>query len=309
MKGGESDSASTLSVGAVIVTFRRPEVLMRTLLAVLAQSHPVEMVVVVDNDADDDVKNRVADIGDERLAYVPMPENEGFGAGLATGMESLTRSAVGWMWLLDDDSPPAFDAVAGALEFAAPPVGAIATRGGFIKLGLIRHRLGGAFGASGEAHFTLLDGALISTAAVRRVGLPRTDLFMMMEDVEYTTRLRCAGYRLYVRPRDASEFLYLGARSSWRAYYQARNHLRIALDLHKWSWLFGWLYREVASALHAIRRRDLEAIRLRSRGSLDALRNRMGRTVEPSDYGHTGRAPRTSNSRAASDEPELWHKR
>ncbi len=269
------------SVSAVVVTYRRPDVLLRTVGAILGQTHAVEALVVVDNDADPDVERQLNELGDARLRYVPMSNNAGFGAGLATGMSLLQDTATTWMWLLDDDSPPAPDAVTKALDCVDQGVAIVATRGGFVRCGLLRHRLGGVHDASGDADFTLLDGALVAAEGARSVGLPRTDLFMMMEDVEYTTRLRHAGYRLVVRPRDDSQFLYLGAQSPWRGYYQARNHLRIAIDLHEWSWLVGWLYRELASVVHAVRRRDWAMIRLRSRGSVDALRNRMGRVVEP----------------------------
>lgn len=278
-------------VGAVIVTFRRPEVVLRTLRAVLSQTAVVQEVVVVDNDADPEVCAAVAAAG-QQVTYVAQGDNPGFAAGLAAGIRHL-QGGLGpeWYWLLDDDSPPGEEALAAALAAAHGPAGevlrtgAVANRGGHIVRGRIRHDLAaGSIGSDGSvatADFTLVDGAIIAAAAVDAVGVPRADLFSMLEDIEYTTRIRLAGFRLLVRPADSSTFLHMGSTSDWRGYYQARNHLRIAIDLRQWSWVWGWVLRESGIGLHLLRRARFGALRLRWRGASDALRSRMGKVIDP----------------------------
>lgn len=278
-----------MTVGAVVVTFRRPTVVLTTVQAVLAQTHEVDTVVVVDNDGDPMVEAALTALS-PRVTYLSLADNPGFGAGLAAGIAHL-RHQVGpeWFWLLDDDSPPVDTALASALDIATaraasgPAIGAVANRGGHIVRGRIRHDLTCVEGAEPEpADFTLVDGTIVAAAAVAAVGLPRADLFSMLEDIEYTTRIRLAGFRLLVRPADGSTFLHLGSAAEWRGYYQARNHLRVALDLRQRSWLWGWFARESAIGLHLVRRRRFGALRLRWRGALDGMRNRMGRVVDPS---------------------------
>jgi GT2 family glycosyltransferase len=275
-------------IGVVIVTFRRPEVVLRTLRGVLAQTCPVHEVVVVDNDADDRVRAATT-AASAIVTYLACGDNPGFAAGLAAGIRHLADGlAPDWFWLLDDDSPPSETALAEALAVVAHfphgglPIGVTANRGGHIVGGRIRHDLAAVIdGPPRAADFTLVDGSIVAAAAVTAVGLPRADLFSMLEDIEYTTRIRLAGFRLLVRPADSSTFLHLGSSSDWRGYYQARNHLRVAIDLRQWSWLWGWVVRESGIGLHLVRRRRFAALRLRWRGGLDALRNRMGKVIDP----------------------------
>lgn len=274
-------------VGAVVVTFRRPRELERTLGAVAAQSSPVWLTVVVDNDAgagETRVRELVA--GFPRTTYLGSPENLGYGAALSLGMQYLRDGGdPEYYWLLDDDSPPACDAVSTSLsvcEENSGSVGVVADRGGHIRTGRIVHDLKRvAEGSVADADFTLVDGALISRSAVSMVGLPRSDFFMMLEDFEYTTRIRGAGFRLLVRARDETAHLHLGSGSPWRGYYQARNLLRIAAERRSAALLWGWLLREVAICGALARNRQYASIRLRLRGWKDGILGRMGRTVPP----------------------------
>lgn len=274
-----------LLVGAVIVTYRRPEVVLETLRAVLAQTRIPDVVIVVDNDHDASLEKFIETVG-PTVVHLRTGDNVGFSAALAAGIDQLTVShSPAWFWLMDDDSPPVAGALESALSFATSPgVGVVANRGGHIRWGRIRHDLQSVGGTEVcDADFSLVDGAIVSSDAVRSVGLPRNDLFMMMEDVEYTTRIRRAGLRVVVRPSDGSVFYHLGTStgSRWRGYYQSRNHLRIALDRRSIPWLFGWSVREAGYGVRLVQTRRWSDLALRWRGTLDALRNRMGRTIEP----------------------------
>lgn len=258
--------------------------LLETVECLVHQTLPIEAVVVVDN-ADDAALQSVLTSRFPTVTYVGATENLGFGAGLAAGMRHAVQmdTPPTWFWLLDDDSPTDRQALKTALDVtrSVPGVAVVGTRGGHIRGGRIKHDLHDVRDMPGTADFTLVDGALVSATAVSAVGYPREDLFMMLEDVEYTTRITDAGFTAMVRPRDGSVFHHMGSQADWRAYYQSRNHLRIAIDRRSPSWLWGWLYRECAISLASLRRRRWRVIRFRLRGALDAVRGRMGRTVEP----------------------------
>ena len=274
-------------VTAIVVTYRRLEMVQQTVQAVLEQSLPVQALIVVDNDSNAAVEMAVT-AASPLVQYLALADNPGFGAGLGAGLD-LARAThpADWYLLLDDDSPPAADALGRALDVArsapsAPALGVVATRGGHIRAGRIRHDLSDVRGEKAQpADFALVDGAIVADAAITAVGGPRRDLFMNLEDIEFTTRIRLAGFGVLVRQRDSSTFHHLGSTSAWRGYYQARNHLRVAIDLRQWSWLWGWLVRETAIGLHLVKDRRFRALVLRWRGAVDALRNRMGRTVNP----------------------------
>ena len=276
------------SVIAIVVTYRRVDLLLRTLSSVVHQSVPISRVVVVDNAADRDLETRLASDLPE-IVYIASPENLGPGGGFGVGLRRAEEepSAADWYWLLDDDSPPASNALELGLEVASTersfgPIGAIGLRGGHVRHGLIRHDLpAGSVASPTTADFLLVDGSILSAAAVRKAGYPRSDFFIMMEDLEYSHRIGEAGFALIVRPDDGSTNLYQGSGAPWRGYYQCRNHLRLAIERRSPSWVFGWLTRELAINFNHLRKRRWKSIRFRIRGGVDAIRNRMGRRVEP----------------------------
>lgn len=279
-------SAATATTSAIVVTYRRHTELFHTLDAIASQSAAVERVVVVDNDADVALEGALS-ARHPQVIYVSSPSNVGPGGGFALGLRASLMTPTDWYWMLDDDSPPASGALDAALTVATAvgrhgPVGAVGLRGGHIRRGRIRHDLkDGAVSSPEVADFLLVDGSIVSHEAVERVGLPRADFFIMMEDLEYTIRIHEAGLALFVRPADGSRNLYLGSGAPWRGYYQSRNHLRMAIERRSLAWLWGWFVREVAIDLHHLRRRRFRSIRLRAGGAFDAVRNRMGRVVEP----------------------------
>jgi glycosyltransferase involved in cell wall biosynthesis len=87
-------------VSAVIPTRARPELLRRAVMSVLAQSiAEIEAVVVVDG-PDPETLAMLADIEDERLRVIALPESVGGSTARNIGVR-LARGA--WVGLLDDD--------------------------------------------------------------------------------------------------------------------------------------------------------------------------------------------------------------
>ncbi|MEM8619399.1 MAG: glycosyltransferase [Actinomycetota bacterium] len=274
-------------VVAVVVTYRRPDLVRETLEAIANQTQPPRSVILVDNDGDEQLESLVKEgaVGID-IDYVSTEENVGWSGGLAIGMtRALEAHGAEWLWLLDDDSPPSNEALRTASQAARSTtnVGAVSQRGGFVRRGRIRHDLrAGQVDELTPADFLLVDGALVSRTAVERAGLPREDFFIMLEDVEYTVRIRDAGFDLYVRPADGSAHLYQGSGRPWRGYYQSRNHLRIAIERRSPTWLWGWVVREAGINAHHLVARRWSSIAFRGRGALDGLSNRMGKRVDPS---------------------------
>lgn len=281
-----------MRVVAIVVTHNRPDPLRATVSA-LAEQHPsIDGIVVVDGGTTDPVE--ALDVDGVPVAVVDAGGNVGYGAGLAIGMRyARDHFDPDYYWLSDDDSPVGTDSLQRMSEvlLGRSDVGIIGNRGGSYRRGIIRHNAPSP--SAGEqvqaCDFCLVDGAFLSRAAVEAVGYPREDLFMVHEDLEYTTRIAAAGLDVLVSPAVSSEPMYLGSApeataTHWRKYYQSRNHLRMVLDRRSPWGVAGWFYREGAIVLSAVARRKQpwQQIRMVSRGALDALRGRMGRTVEPS---------------------------
>jgi GT2 family glycosyltransferase len=254
---------------------------MNTLQAVQNQSINPDWIVVVDNAADPELEAELAaEVPD--VVYESSAENVGYGAALARGMRRLLAEYdPDWYWLLDDDTPPSRSDLSDALDVAEGELRpwVVANRGGRVVHGRLRHGFEGD-NELNEAGFTLVDGTLIAREAVRRAGFPREDLFMMFEDIEYTTRIASFGGYLVVR-RAETTAMHLGSSPSWRAYYLARNHLRTALHRRSPTWVWGWAYRMIALSTADVRGRRWDALRLRWKGAFDGASGRMGRRVPP----------------------------
>jgi GT2 family glycosyltransferase len=284
---------------AIVVTYNRADVLRDTLMAVRRQEWPPAGVIVVDNCSQDRTASMIKmEFSD--MTYCRLNENLGFGAGLAAGIAEAQHRGFSYFWLLDDDSRPASTALKRCLEVAEtiPHLGILGLSGGVLRHGMLKHdsQVRARDGRRSHAprirtsDFVLLDGALVARPAVEHVGYPRADFFMMLEDVEYTTRLKRAGWEVAQLDEDLIERGHLGSGSNgrpgppWRGYYQARNHLVMALDHRSISEVLGWLIRQAKflGAIVLLLDRKGERVRLRFLGAWHALRGVRGKTIEPS---------------------------
>src|ERR1051325_3671073 len=96
---------------AVLVTYRRPADLERTLGIILSQTRPPDELIVVDNDPNPETEEivlRAARSSASDVRYLPMPENAGYTGGLSAGMSEFLRTASDEDWIVacDDDDPP-----------------------------------------------------------------------------------------------------------------------------------------------------------------------------------------------------------
>jgi GT2 family glycosyltransferase/glycosyltransferase involved in cell wall biosynthesis len=245
--------------------------------------------------------------GGERTAgveVVRLSENRGYAAGMNAGIAELRRAGCDRLLLLNNDArlePGALRRLAEALEDPAlaavgPTVlrerdGRIESRGARFDLRSGRARLlaHGAPGAAREGRVPVesLSGAvwMLSAAALERVGTLHEGYFHSFEDADWCVRARAAGYSLAVvlgaRASHAGGRT-LGAESSERLYYAARNHLLALQRLRPRGGPAG-LARGLGVVLqnlaHAVLQRDVPRVpglRAVLLGSGDAWRGRAG---------------------------------
>jgi GT2 family glycosyltransferase len=226
------------SVVAGLVTYNRKELLVEALQALLAQTHPVDKVFVIDNASTDGTPELLRERGlldRDDVELVRMAENRGGAGGFAKAVEVARETGADWIWLQDDDAAPAPDAIATLL--AAPPaqdprVVAVCARvdlpDGRVdgnQRGHFRRRLLPLAGSEYRpGHFPSLGflsfvGSLVRTDVARRIGLPREDFFVWGDDVEYSFRLRSEG-----EIRLVSESVVLHKRET-RAYETPRSRI------------------------------------------------------------------------------------
>jgi rhamnopyranosyl-N-acetylglucosaminyl-diphospho-decaprenol beta-1,3/1,4-galactofuranosyltransferase len=262
------------SVASVTVAYNAVKVLPLQMDALLRQGRQLQEIIVVDNASSDGTGALVA----ERYPHVTllrMPENLGIGAGLAAGLRyaALERSH-DWVWTFDQDSVPddialgeLLDGVA-SLQDAEGDVGIAAALPVHKETGICYPPLfwrDGFVAPSAEllqkpiwfADLVISSGSMVRRDVVKRIGLPRTDLFMYFVDFEYCLRARSHGYKIVVVTRSqfahemgrAREVRLLGTsrlwpdRAPWGEYYMSRNMTYVA-------W---WLYPNIRTKRFVVR--------------------------------------------------------
>ena len=217
---------STGSTAAVIVTHQRAELLRASLEQVVHQTHPVQWVIVVDNGAENAVRELVESMAGDRGVYVPSETNLGGAGGFALGFLTALSLGADAVWCADDDGRPADNTVlaelyrvaeANRLHEVSPAVCNINDPDQLafpLRQGLVwRRRMDELEGVFLPGIASLFNGALISAAAMEIIGVPDYRLFIRGDEVEYHRRLVNSGLSFgtalttsYLHPDGSDEF-------------------------------------------------------------------------------------------------------
>ncbi len=197
-------------VVAAVVTYNRAELLVECVRALLAQTHPVERVVVVDNASTDGTPDtlRAAGLLDEpRLRYERLDENRGSSGGFALAVDLARQTGADWVWVMDDDAEAPPDALATLL--AAPPARdpdtaalcqAAVNPDGSLQLGARGHFRGRPVSLRADEYaghpdlgFSTFVGILVRGDVARATDPPKAEMFIWADDYEWCFRLRRFG--------------------------------------------------------------------------------------------------------------------
>jgi len=267
----------------------------RHLDALLRQKRSLQEIIVVDNAATDETCSLLAARYPD-LTVLRMPENLGTGGALAAGLAYAAREKKhDWIWMFDQDSVAATDALETMLQEAdrfegdSSKVGIIAAlpvnqqmenssspwlwHNGFVKTPSELLSLPVLF-----TDLVITSGSMVRREVVERIGLPRSDFFMDFVDYEYCLRARLHGYKIAVITRAKLQheigrvrtIRFLGRRWFWsdhrpfREYYMSRN-----LAYSVW-----WLYPSLAAKVSVLRHLMRHAVGVLLFGSekLDCLK-------------------------------------
>ena len=224
------------------------------------------MIIVINNASTDGTAEwlDLAAARHECIRVVHSPENRGGAGGFAMGIREAAGLGAEAVWLMDDDTiphPDALERLLGATS-VAPNVGFVCSKvicpdglphcmnvPGFAVSRSCRYEPVNRFSTQDVPAFAInmasFVSVLIDMEAVRKVGLPIEEFFIWGDDIEYTMRIRRAGFLgLYVdnsvvvhktenyfpHPDLAPE------KTAWKFYYQARNTIYIKRTSKRCSW-------------------------------------------------------------------------
>lgn len=283
-------------VVAVVVTHDRRDQLAECLDAVLGGSRVPDAVVVVDNASSDGTSAMLA----ERFPGVEvlgLPDNSGSAGGYAAGIDRAAARGPDWIWLLDDDTVVAGDALeqllraSRALADSAPALLAskvLWTDGRLHPMNYSTPRLrpmddfvAGVERGVVEIRYTTWVSLLARRTAIERVGLPRAHYFVWSDDIEWTARvLREA--RGYLVPGSVAvhktRTAHIAPQMGDRFYYAVRNGLFLLRSRAALTWREKLLHslaiaEQVRAYLVANRLRP-RALRVVGRGVAHGLTRR-----------------------------------
>ena len=198
-----------MRVGAAVVTYNRGALMAECLDALLAQTRPLERIVVVDNASTDgtgELLRRRGLLDDPRVELERLPENRGSSGGFAAAIERA-RDGCDWLWVMDDDAEPRPDALERLLESAwarDPGTAALCQKvvnpDGTLQLGArgeidggVRHFRAAEHVDGAECGYSTFVGILVRGDVARATDPPRPDFFIWCDDYEWCLRLRRAG--------------------------------------------------------------------------------------------------------------------
>jgi len=230
-------------VCAVVVSYNRKDLLIECLEALLKQTRPVEGIYIIDNASTDgtpgilkesgyiteippdnlkepwekefEVENLV-DKNKVKIYYVRMDKNTGGAGGFYEGVKRGYERGYDWLWLMDDDAEPKFDALEKLFQYADS---------NYLVLSNLKIGLNGLpqYNHTGwkniysfnkkvinvinkedlnreiiEIDHSSFVGFFLSKRAIEIVGFPNKNFFIHYDDVDYSFRIRKFGKILLV---------------------------------------------------------------------------------------------------------------
>ena len=349
-------------ITVITVTFNRTVTLKKCIAALLAQSRPVDDIIIVDNHSKPEEREILDEIAasDERIHVHVLSDNMGGAGGFEAGMRlAVEKYPADWYWIMDDDAYPRADCLEKLLEardvltgkktepnnfteqeikhdgnvntsendaqaseiryscsenkigFLAPLIYGVDLE----KYQLYHHkRLCGVALVSNPIVNAYKDlekinpveanafvGPLISKEAVQKVGIADGSLFIYGDDTEYTYRVtRCfSGFMIRDAVIDHQDpplvgDNYLEPKGWWKEYYSNRNWMLLVNEFseNKCKRICAKLivgikilrYMIAAAIKPKYTGYRILRIKLLAMALNDGLKNRHGKSIDPSKY-------------------------
>ena len=251
-----------MKVCAVVVTYNRRAWLIECLQTLLAQSHALDGIVVVNNASTDDTQTAVDALAVQHPTMcwhiAHNTQNTGGAGGFAQGMQTAHEAGYDWIWVMDDDVLARENALADLLAFSDradvlhgrrtnPNGSPFYWQSTFIPwIGFSRPYPDSVFQNGGDIWYTnvaCFEGALIHRRVFDRIGYADPRYFLAWDDTEFGYRASeffkvayCNAYTL-IRQR-GHDNIDIGVRSLYRAsdmyrYFHIRNRFLLIQTLLK----------------------------------------------------------------------------
>lgn len=228
------------TVIAVVVTFNRQKLLSECLDALRRQTRHIDKILVVNNGSTDSTETWLQSQKDVEFFT---QKNIGSGGGFNTGIKLSYEKGYDWVWLMDDDGFPKEDALEKLLEGAEEK---ICLR----NCAVINKEDKKSFVWKTGKHSTIdkvneeiihnyahpFNGTLLHKELIKKVGLPKKELFIWGDETEYyhriITKFKIPFYTktnsIHYHPACAYSYKNdWDFSTNWKMYFYVRNRFHI----------------------------------------------------------------------------------
>lgn len=208
---------NTQKVCAVVVTFNRKNLLVRTLRALNQQNKKLDKIILVDNASTDGTYEFLQEQGflsQDNIEYVGLMDNTGGAGGFFMGTKLAFEQGYDWLWLMDDDGYPSDDCLnqlltyQGDFDFYGPLV--LSDEDSYSlsfpitlplnkKIIRTKEQLQQFFDKQNNIIYDVsipFNGVLLRRELVEKIGFPDARFFIWGDDLEYTKRAKRAGAKI-----------------------------------------------------------------------------------------------------------------
>ena len=220
------------TVIAVVVTYNRQKLLTECITALRNQTRKIDKILVVNNGSTDNTENWLRQQTDVDFFT---QKNIGSGGGFNTGIKLAYLENHDWVWLMDDDGYPKEDALENLLEDAGDELclrncavvnkedrkSFVWKTGNYETIDDVREDI-----IHNYAH--PFNGTLLNKEVIKKVGLPKKELFIWGDETEYYYRI-ISKYKIpfytkttSIHYHPASAYSYKSDwdfNSNWKMYY------------------------------------------------------------------------------------------
>lgn len=293
-----------MSIGVVIVTYNRKEMLEKTLKQFSLQTKKPSYIIVVNNDSNDETEHYLTIWKEEKEEFIKivlnLNDNLGGSGGFYEGLKYSLKCDADWVWVSDDDAIPEINAIEEAynyLESKKDHLNQIsAICGQVINHGEIdiNHRKN--YFTKGirilelpvpKEEYEKTDfqlnafsyvGTIISSEKMKQVGLTLKDYFIWWDDTEHSLRLSKVGKIICVPAIKIHHDVGLGEfEVNWKTYYGFRN-MTDMYKRHMPIYCFAYFSLKVilkTTILPIFHKRSMEMLLLK-KAFWDAIKGKFG---------------------------------
>ncbi len=192
---------------AIVVTYNRKKLLAECLQALLDQSYKNLDIIVIDNASTDKTREYISGFIGDKVSYYNTGKNLGGAGGFNFGIKKAYEFDFDYLWIMDDDTVPNYDALFQLLEAHKKykHAGFLSSKVLWTDGNLCFMNLGRDYKFRTISNYrddivpcaaATFVSLLIPKKIVEEVGLPISEFFIWGDDLEYTRRItrKYSGY-------------------------------------------------------------------------------------------------------------------